>query len=194
MRYKLTEVFSSIQGEGFLSGTPMTFLRFQGCNLQCSFCDEVDKKFYDEYDQTTLLNKCLAYRNHWVILTGGEPTIQVDQALINLLHRYGFKIAIESNGLIEAPRDIDYVTLSPKTPEIAPGYALRGVNELRYPIKAGDELPKPHCRADHLYLSPIFNKQGKVSKNIAHAILLAEENQLKGWRVSVQMHKLIGVR
>ena len=103
---KINEIFYSLQGEGFHAGTPAVFVRFSGCNLKCDFCDtrhEEGKSMTDE----EIVEEVLRYPSRMVILTGGEPGLWVDDALIEALHKAGKYICIETNGTCVLPEQID---------------------------------------------------------------------------------------
>ena len=112
-KYRVNSIFYSLQGEGHQTGCAAVFVRFAGCNLRCSFCDTV----FDSYrmmDTAELLSAIAAYESRFVVLTGGEPTLQVDEALVDELHTHGYWVALESNGTRPAPRNLDWLTVSPK--------------------------------------------------------------------------------
>src|SRR4029077_20919564 len=148
MTYAVKEIFYTLQGEGALTGRPSVFCRFAGCNLwsgreedraaaACSFCDTdfvgTDGSEGGRYDTAEALADKVAElwpagsRNRFVVCTGGEPLSQLDTALIDALHARGFEIAIETNGTIPLPADLDWVCVSPK-----------GSTELV--VTSGDEL------------------------------------------------------
>ena len=110
---KINEIFYSLQGEGFHTGTPAVFIRFSGCNLKCSFCDTCHEDGTLMSDEE-ILQAVSAYPSNVVILTGGEPSLWIDQAFIDLLHQAGKYICIETNGTNPLPEGIDWVTCSPK--------------------------------------------------------------------------------
>ena len=134
--YRINEIFYSLQGEGCHTGRAAVFVRFSGCNLKCPFCD-TDFKAYREMTVDDIIAAVSEWRacgfvvlemtvddiiaavSEWracgfVVLTGGEPSLQVDESLIEALHHEGFYIAIETNGTCPLPSAIDWVTLSPK--------------------------------------------------------------------------------
>ena len=180
--YHLTEVFSSIQGEGANSGLPATFVRFANCNLSCPWCDtdRTAKVFLSVHD---LMDRVRRYRNELVILTGGEPSIVRGlEELVDALHADSRKVAIETNGVLKPPFDpakFDYISVSPKA-EYAMRYReetmLRKADEVR--IVAVSEEVVPFCRkmrtlieAKRYYVSPI-DKDGKMHYRRAVNVLL----------------------
>ena len=114
--YRVNEIFLSLQGEGFWTGTPMVFLRFSGCNLRCPFCD-TDHSGYREMSAEEIVTEILQTGGDCrrVCVTGGEPSLQLDEALVEALHHAGFQVHVETNGTRVLPGGVDWVTLSPKT-------------------------------------------------------------------------------
>ena len=117
-RYKLVEVFRSTKGEGTQAGIPMTFVRFSHCNLDCNFCDTPYSRVAVECDLHSLLDLIYNKPNTpaWVVFTGGEPLLQLDEHVTSALKKDGIRMAIETNGMMwkECLRDIDYINVSPK--------------------------------------------------------------------------------
>ena len=111
--YRINEIFYSLQGEGANSGTPAVFVRFAGCNLHCPFCD-TDFDTYTEMTAEEILDEIGQYPADFVVLTGGEPSLQVDDALVDAMHSRDLVIAVETNGTHPLPDNIDWVTVSPK--------------------------------------------------------------------------------
>ena len=115
---RINDIFYSIQGEGHNTGRAAVFIRFAGCNLRCGFCDtEFDT--YREMTDEEIIAEVSRYKvsrceNSLVVLTGGEPTLQADEAFVDLLHQHGFEVAMESNGTRPAPQNLDWLTVSPK--------------------------------------------------------------------------------
>jgi 7-carboxy-7-deazaguanine synthase len=111
---KVNEIFHSIQGEGFWAGTPTVFVRLSGCNLHCPFCDTQFKDFV-EMTGLEILEEVSKYPIGIVVLTGGEPTLQPLDNLLQLLHNEGLKVHLETNGIKPIIEGFDWVTWSPKT-------------------------------------------------------------------------------
>ena len=113
---KINEIFYSLQGEGHNTGTPAVFIRFSGCNLQCSFCD-TDHTYGTQMSDEQIIAEVKRYpQAQLIVLTGGEPSLFIDSDFITVLkHVTGATIAIETNGTNPLPPEIDWVTLSPKT-------------------------------------------------------------------------------
>ena len=110
---KINEIFYSLQGEGFHTGTPAVFVRFSGCNLKCSFCDTQHESGVMMSDDD-IVAEVSRYPSTMVILTGGEPSLWIDEAFVDRLHEAGKYVCIETNGTRPLPANIDWVTCSPK--------------------------------------------------------------------------------
>jgi organic radical activating enzyme len=199
MSYRVNEVFLSIQGEGVRVGTANVFVRFSGCNLKCRRdvegfdCDtEFSSGVTYEAAQLIDLIHDTAGKTRAVILTGGEPTLQVDETLVAVLRLEGFFVAIETNGTNPVSEAIDWVSCSPKTAEHTLRVGRR-VNELRYVRHAGHGLPKPSLAADQLCISPAVQPDGSIrGDDLENCIRLVKENP--PWRLSIQLHKFLAVR
>lgn len=211
MSYQVKEIFYTLQGEGAQAGSPAVFCRFSGCNLWsgreqdrasavCRFCDTdfvgTDGTLGGRFDNADGLASQIAAQwpsaeraHRLVVLTGGEPLLQVDAALIDALHQQGFRIALETNGTLAAPLGIDWICVSPKAG--AP-----------WVQRSGDELkvvwPQPGLELDaleqaaftHRFLQPM---DGAMRQENTHACVqqcLARP----AWRLSLQTHKMAGIR
>lgn len=195
-KYGITELFCSPQGEGARTGTINVFIRFQGCDLACGFCDT---EFESGRQMTASDISCEAARlmpngPRAVILTGGEPSLQYDEELYEALRLAGVEfIAIETNGGSKIKAHVDWVSCSPKVAEhVVAANFPEGVNELRYVRHSGQGIPQPKTRAEHLYLSPQFRGDRLDQENLAWCIKLAKEDPR--WKISLQTHKFMGVR
>lgn len=200
--YRINECFYSLQGEGIRAGTPNVFVRFTGCNLQCR--QEPSEKSPGGFDcdtefasgRTLSLKEIHAWVERcsedcrWLILTGGEPGLQVDREFIDYWHGLGYQLAIETNGSIELPEGLDWITCSPKVAE----HAMRQLkaSELKYVRCWGQGIPKPVCKADHYLISPAFSGLELAQETLQWCIKLCLENP--PWRLSVQQHKQWAVR
>ena len=196
-KYRINEIFYSVQGEGVRAGCPSLFLRFSKCNLLCTVAShgfDCDTEFESGEDMTAgeivaalgdLSGDC-----RWVVLTGGEPGLQVDDELVDALHRAGYRLAIETNGTVALPSGLDWVTVSPKVPEEA--LRQRQADEVKYVRAAGQEIPETVVRADHYLISPAFDGDVLQPETLAWCLELVRRNP--GWRLSVQQHKGWGVR
>jgi len=213
MTYSVREIYYTLQGEGAQTGRPAVFLRFAGCNLWsgrekdrlsavCKFCDTefvgTSGPGGGKFATATLLaNAVSAAWPHdrqgakpYVVCTGGEPLLQLDEAAIAALHADGFEVGVETNGTIEAPNGIDWICVSPKA--AAPVVQEHG-DELKliYPQVEPDAQPEAftELRFTHLFLQPLDN--GEKDKNTLAAIEYCLANP--AWKLSLQTHKLIGI-
>jgi 7-carboxy-7-deazaguanine synthase len=211
MSYQVKEIFYTLQGEGANAGRPAVFCRFAGCNLWsgreqdratavCQFCDTdfvgtngtLGGKFADA---EALADRIAAQwpagdsAHRFVVMTGGEPLLQVDVALIAALHARGFQIAVETNGTIAAPVGIDWICVSPKAG--AP-WVQRAGQELKvvWPQPSFDLAELEAADFTHRYLQPMDNPQRQ--QNTETCIQLCMERP--AWRLSLQTHKITGIR
>ena len=177
---KINEIFYSLQGEGFHTGTPAVFVRFSGCNLKCSFCDTRHEEGTLMSDEE-ILQAISAFPSNVVILTGGEPSLWIDQAFIDLLHRAGKYICIETNGTNPLPEGIDWVTCSPK------GAPLRvtHMDEVKVVYTGQDLTEYVGLKATWHFLQPCSCRN---TKEVVEYILHHPQ-----WRLSLQTHKLINI-
>lgn len=196
-RYLVNEIFYSLQGEGVRAGTPNLFLRLSKCNLTClqethGFdCDtEFESGRWMTIGEIAAELRQLSETCDWVILTGGEPALQVDRELIDGLHEAGYKLAIETNGSIELPPGIDWITVSPKVAEHA--IRQRTAHEVKYVRGYGQGIPKTVVEAGHFLISPAFDGDRLDPRTLDWCIRLCKDNP--PWRLSVQQHKTWKVR
>lgn len=178
---KINEIFYSLQGEGFYTGTPSVFVRFSGCNLSCSFCDTSHQSGTMMSDEE-ILKEVLRYPAHHVILTGGEPSLWIDETLVDRLHGAGKYICIETNGTHKLPHGIDWVTCSPKE---GGRVVLDHMDELKVVYQGQDIAPYEQYPATHFFLQPCSgqNVRETIDCVLAHP----------RWRLSLQTHKLINI-
>ncbi|MBW0144802.1 7-carboxy-7-deazaguanine synthase [Sphingomicrobium clamense] len=208
MTYAVKEIFLTLQGEGVQQGSRAVFLRFAGCNLWtgreedrhkaiCQFCDTefvgTDGVNGGKFADATALAARVAdiwgegRGDRLVVITGGEPLLQLDSPLIDALHAEGFRIAVESNGTIAAPEGIDWLCISPK-------YGSELVQS------SGDELklvwPQPFdldaleaLDFDHFLIQPMDGEEVEANTEAAIALVMDRPN----WRLTLQAHKLLGL-
>lgn len=195
--YKVNEIFHSLQGEGYYTGTATVFVRFSGCNLRCDFCDT-------DFDDGTLMTadeivaEVMQYpKAPMLVLTGGEPTLSVDDELVaTLKQQTGKLIAIETNGTRPLPAGIDWVTLSPKTgfsgAEAHP-CILNKCDELKVVFLRQDLSRYDHIEAKHRYLQPCYFPNSMLAR---HNITDCIETVLRHpeWRISIQVHRILGIK
>ncbi len=209
MTYSVKELFYTLQGEGARAGRPAVFLRFAGCNLWtgreqdranaiCNFCDTdfvgVDGDGGGKFERADALADAAAALwpgggAPYVVCTGGEPLLQLDAPLIDALHARGFEIAIESNGTLPAPPNIDWICISPKA---GANFVQCSGNELKlvYPQVGADPAQYEGLPFQHFFLSPMDSPMRDANTQAAIAYCLAHPQ----WRLSLQTHKMIGVR
>ncbi len=210
MTYAVKELFLTLQGEGVHTGRRAVFLRFAGCNLWsgrevdrataiCKFCDTdfvgTDGDGGGKFESADGLARAVA--NCWgnpaggtpyVVITGGEPMLQLDSALINALHQRGIEIGVESNGTIAAPTGIDWLCISPKAGSTV---VQRSGNELKlvWPQPGSDWRDMESWAFDHFLIQPMDSPT--LAENRTAAIDFIHENPR--WRLSTQTHKVLGI-
>ena len=209
--YTLREIFFTLQGEGFHAGRAAVFARFAGCNLwtgreedrataTCTFCDTQFVGVGPDGGRfATAGELAAAVAARWpadapggerfVVCTGGEPLLQLDGAAVDALHALGFTVAVETNGTQEAPRGVDWITVSPKMG--APLVLTRG-DELKlvFPQAGGEPAQFEQMDFTHFFLQPMDCAERVQTTSAALAYCLAHPR----WRLSVQTHKALGIR
>lgn len=196
---RINNIFYSLQGEGRNTGRAAVFIRFAGCNLRCSFCD-TEFNEYREMSDEEILAAIRDYPSRFVVLTGGEPTLQVDEAFVDLLHQHGYEVAMESNGTRPAPQNLDWLTVSPKI--FGEGCLVKGDGRIPDEIKmvfdedTPEKLSSLHLLTLHpsplLYLQPCDTGDPARNKAITQACV-EYIKQHPQWRLSLQTHKLIDI-
>ena len=209
MTYTVKEIFYTLQGEGSRTGRPAVFCRFSGCNLWsgverdrataiCTFCDTDffgvgadGGRFATASDLATAVRSCWPTGDGapYVVCTGGEPLLQLDAPLVEAFHNAGFEVAIETNGTQPAPDGIDWICVSPKS--TAPVTLLRG-DELKLVYPQDDAPPDrfEHLAFREFYLQPMDGPDIEANIAATLAYCLAHPK----WRLSLQTHKLLGIR
>ena len=210
MSYAVKEMFLTLQGEGVQAGRRAVFVRFAGCNLWsgreqdratavCRFCDTdfvgVDGLGGGKFADAAALAEAAAA--HWgegtadrfVVLTGGEPMLQIDDALVDALHARDFRIAIESNGTLPVHPGIDWVCISPKAGSET---VQRSGDELKlvWPQPGSDPDAMERWNFANLLVQPLDDANAAANREAAVAFVMARPR----WRLSVQTHKLLGLR
>ncbi|MFI5446904.1 7-carboxy-7-deazaguanine synthase [Polaromonas sp. UC242_47] len=210
MSYQVKEIFYTLQGEGANAGRPAVFCRFAGCNLWtgreqdrstavCRFCDTdfvgTNGTLGGKFKDAEALARQIAALwpagagHRFVVMTGGEPLLQLDAALIDALHALGFAIAVESNGSLAAPAGIDWLCISPKA---GAAWVQREGQELKvvWPQAGLDLAELEAARFTHRYLQPMDNPERQ--RNTEACIQMCLDRP--AWRLSLQTHKITGIR
>ena len=213
MTYSAKEIYYTLQGEGAQTGRPAVFLRFAGCNLWsgrekdraravCRFCDTefvgTDGPGGGKFETAAGLAEAVAA--HWpdtampgkpyVVCTGGEPLLQLDDASIDALHARGFEVAIETNGTLASPDGVDWICVSPKAGAAVvqeTGQELK----LVYPQKETEAQPErfEHLDFEHFFLQPLHDESLDINTQATIRYCLEHPQ----WKLSLQTHKIIGI-
>ena len=210
MTYSIKEIFYTLQGEGAHAGRPAVFCRFSGCNLWsgrerdrasavCTFCDtdfvgtdgERGAKFTDAGLLAAEIDSLwpAAYpASKYVVLTGGEPLLQLDAALIDALHALGFEIAIETNGTLPVPFGVDWICVSPK---MGAPLVVNNGNELKVviPQSSQDLAAYEGLAFDHFFVQPM---DGPLAEHNTRLAIETCKRQPQ-WKLSLQTHKLLQI-
>ena len=214
--YRVNEIFYTLQGEGAHSGIPAVFVRFSGCNLRCPWCD-TEFAEYTEMSAEQIVSQMLEMydlpneRRKMCVLTGGEPSLQVDTPLINALHAAGFYICIETNGTRSLPDGIDWITCSPKESSLKQSQTtsnnlkLQKVNEVKVVFTGtyDPEVWRTQLEAEHWMLQPlrytgewlienVDSWEDDRNDNLNDTVRYILSHPF--WRLSVQIHKIAGLR
>ncbi len=210
MSYAVKEMFLTLQGEGVNAGRRAVFVRFAGCNLWsgreqdratavCRFCDTdfvgTDGLGGGKFaDARALADAVAAFwgagtQDRFVVLTGGEPMLQTDDAIVDALHAAGFRIAIESNGTLPVHPGIDWVCISPKAGSVV---VQRHGDELKlvWPQPGTDIADIETWDFANLLLQPLDDPQADANRDACVALVM----QRPQWRLSLQTHKMLGLR
>jgi 7-carboxy-7-deazaguanine synthase len=195
--YPIVEIFHSVQGEGYHTGTPSIFIRFGGCNLQCSWCD-TDFSKWDRMSITEIMTILEQWTTRRIIYTGGEPAMQKLRPLSDELHSKGYNIAIETNGTIELKEGlVDWICVSPKD-MLYPEFSIkqRKGDELKVVYTGQDLSMYDNLKKgfDNLFLQPCYDESKDAGTNgeTFHSTFdIVMQNP--GWNLSLQTHKWMGV-
>lgn len=212
MGYKVKEIYHTLQGEGFHTGREAVFVRFSGCNLWsgreedrkkaiCQFCDTefvgIDGTDGGNYNLQTLISKILEIWNEhhkedlrpFIVCTGGEPALQMDQAFVNECQKHNIEVAIETNGTISLPENIDWICVSPKA---GTQIVVTKGDELKLVYPQEKAMPEQYEQLDftHFYLQAMDGPDIKHNLKSTHRYC----NASKKWNISIQTHKILGIR
>lgn len=191
---RINEIFYSLQGEGFFTGTPSVFVRFSGCNLKCPFCD-TDHHQGMEMDEASIVEAVCQYPAKHVVITGGEPSLFLTESLVELLHLHEKFVCVETNGTHPLPANIDWATLSPKDAFVAHAEPLpRHYDELKVVFDGEHDIENySHLTTENRFIQPCDT--GNLTKNrliLAKAIVFIKQHP--EWRLSLQTHKFLGIQ
>jgi 7-carboxy-7-deazaguanine synthase len=210
MSYAVKEIFLTLQGEGMQAGRRAVFLRFSGCNLwtgreqdrsaaDCTFCDTdfvgMDGENGGRYEAEALAQRVAELwgdpaggNGRLVVITGGEPLLQLDAALIDALHGRGFEVALETNGTIPAPPGIDWICVSPKA---GTKVVQRSGNELKlvWPQSGIDPASLAAWSFDHFLIQPMDCAARDEALRASIDLVMSDPR----WKLSLQTHKLLGL-
>ncbi|MFQ5705254.1 MAG: 7-carboxy-7-deazaguanine synthase [Gemmatimonadales bacterium] len=212
MTFSVKEIYFTLQGEGANTGRPAVFLRFAGCNLWsgreedratavCRFCDTdfvgTDGPGGGRFATADALASAVADKwprndaqsnSRLVVLTGGEPALQLDAPLLDALHAHDFEVAIETNGTVALPRGVDWVCVSPKA---GASLVQRSGDELKLVYPQVGASPDQYYGLDftHFFLQPMDGPNTKRNTELAAEYCLEHPR----WRLSLQMHKILGI-
>ena len=198
---RVNETFLSLQGEGYFTGTPAFFLRLSGCNLHCSFCDTHHQSF-TEMSEEEIVKEASRHKPRHIVITGGEPALQLTKSLVDKLHEAGFFIQVETNGTLPLPEGIDWVTCSPK--QTLSNSPLKGedikIDELKVLFMGDDSDPEViispllgEGSGVRLFLQPLDTGNEERNRIILRDTIAYILEHPK-WRLSLQTHKLLGIK
>ena len=209
MKYSVKEIYYTLQGEGYHTGRPAVFIRFSGCNLWtghekdrsgaiCNWCDTdfvgtngINGGKFSAEEITNIINslwKGNVQTEPYVICTGGEPLLQMDESLIKAIHKAGFEIGLETNGTMIPPDGIDWICVSPKANA---DLVLKNGNELKVVYPQCGMNPRVHekLKFDHFYIQPMdgINQTENIKKSEKFVL------DHPKWKLSLQTHKILGI-
>ena len=209
MKYSVKEIYYTLQGEGYHTGRPAVFIRFSGCNLWTghekdrsgAICDWCDTDFVGtnginggKFSVKEIINiinsqwKENVLSDPYVVCTGGEPLLQMDEALIKAIHKAGFEIGLETNGTMIPPDGIDWICVSPKANA---DLILKNGNELKVVYPQCGMNPRVHekLKFDHFYIQPMDGINQTENIKRSEKFVLDHPK----WKLSLQTHKILGI-
>ena len=209
MKYSVKEIYNTLQGEGYHTGRPAVFIRFSGCNLWTghekdrsgAICDWCDTDFVGtnginggKFSIKEIINiinslwKDNVLTKPYVVCTGGEPLLQMDEALIKAIHEEGFEIGLETNGTMIPPDGIDWICVSPKANA---DLILKNGNELKVVYPQCGMNPRVHekLKFDHFFIQPMDGINQKENIKRSKKFVLDHPK----WKLSLQTHKILGI-
>ena len=209
MKYSVKEIYYTLQGEGYHTGRPAVFIRFSGCNLWtghendrsgaiCNWCDTdfvgtngINGGKLSAEEVINTINSLWignVQTEPYVVCTGGEPLLQMDESLIKAIHKAGYEIGLETNGTMIPPDGIDWICVSPKTNA---DLVLKNGNELKVVYPQCGMNPRMHekLKFDHFYIQPMDGIDQKNNIKISEKFVLDHPK----WKLSLQTHKILGI-
>ncbi len=197
---RVNEIFYSLQGEGFFTGTPSVFVRLSGCNLKCPFCD-TQYETYEEMTEEDIVAAVSQYPARHIVVTGGEPSLQLTASLVEKLHAAGRFVAVETNGTRLLPENVDWITLSPKDSFLSAPSAsynpsqpvLERADELKLVFDGRDVPTYSHIAVTHRFLQPCDTGDSARNRLLLKQTIdycLAHPE----WRLSLQTHKICDIQ
>ena len=209
MKYSVKEIYYTLQGEGYHTGRPAVFIRFSGCNLWtghekdrsgaiCNWCDTdfvgtngINGGKFSAEEITNIINSLWnvnVQTEPYVVCTGGEPLLQMDESLIKAIHKAGFEIGLETNGTMIPPDGIDWICVSPKANA---DLVLKNGNELKVVYPQCGMNPRIHekLKFDHFYIQPMDGIDQKNNIKRSEKFVLDHPK----WKLSLQTHKILGI-
>ena len=209
MKYSVKEIYYTLQGEGYHTGRPAVFIRFSGCNLWtghekdrsgaiCNWCDTdfvgtngINGGKFSAEEITNIINSLWnvnVQTEPYVVCTGGEPLLQIDESLIKAIHKAGFEIGLETNGTMIPPDGIDWICVSPKANA---DLVLKNGNELKVVYPQCGMNPRMHekLKFDHFYIQPMDGIDQKNNIKRSEKFVLDHPK----WKLSLQTHKILGI-
>ena len=193
---RVNEIFYSLQGEGYHSGEAAVFVRLSGCNLRCPFCD-TQHESGTEMDEADIVESVRQWPARLVVITGGEPSLQLTATLVDALHAEGKYVAVETNGTHPLPPNVDWITLSPK--DIFLGYEAKVELSIVDEIKVVyDGEHKPHMYSGILctharFLQPCDTGDPVRNAEIVNSAIEYIKKDPR-WKLSLQIHKILNIR
>ncbi len=190
---RVNEIFYSLQGEGFFTGTPSVFLRLSGCNLHCPFCDTAHQDGR-EMDEESIVRAVCQYPARHVVITGGEPSLFLTESLVGRLQQEGKFVCVETNGTHPLPSNLDWITLSPKDAFVENAQPVAGHYDELKVVFDGVHAIDDYASLDvsHRFLQPCDTGDTACNNHILRQTIAYIKEHPK-WRLSLQTHKLLGI-
>ena len=194
---RIKEIFYSLQGEGYHTGRAAVFVRFSGCNIRCPFCDTDFTKGVEWAEESLAETvRSIAGSCRFVVLTGGEPTLQVTESFISLLHEFGFEVAMETNGTRPRPAGLDWVTISPKDQYVKNAKVCidgKLADEVKVVYDGENDVSVYRKLAKRAYIQPCDTGDAEKNREILRkTVEWVKEHP--DWKLSLQTQKILEIR